>query len=162
MAKKTSSKLKSQKSAKAWRMLQAGDSYDLISEAVGHTMTAIKLFARKKFKDESEKLWAAEVKKDGKCEISGRDYDLHAHHLLEKSVWPHLSRDLMNGVSLNSDYHEFNVEISPHSTLTANMEFLEWLSRYRPEKFAWYIKHKDDRKYIDIDFEQEYWKLKEL
>ncbi len=164
MAKKKkskSSKLKSQKSRKAWQMLLAGDDYKTIGDAVGYTSTAIKQFARKKFRDESEKLWAAEIKKGGKCEISLRDYDLHAHHLLEKSVWPHLSRDLMNGLSLNADYHEFNVEISPHTNLVANVEFLAWLRQYRSDKYLWYMEHKDDRKYIDIDFEAEYWKLKE-
>ena len=160
MAKNKSSKLKSQKAAKAWRMLQAGENYTVIAEAVEHTATAVKLFAHKKFKDESEKLWAAEVKAEGSCAISNRDYGLHAHHILEKSVWPHLSRDLSNGICLNADYHTFNVTISPHATLASGEEFLNWLKEHRNGQWLWYEEHKHDRKYQDPDYEQAYWDLK--
>ena len=160
MAKKTSSKLKSHKAAKAWRMIQDGVSYNDIAEAVGHTATAVKLYARRKYKDESEKLWAAEIKGVGVCEISNRTYDLHAHHILEKSVWPHLSRDISNGICLNSDYHVMNVEISPHATLASGEEFLRWLKEMRPGQYEWYQEHKHDRKYQDPDYEQAYYELK--
>lgn len=156
MALKTSSKLKAQKSRKAWKMIRQGIDYKTIGVEVGHTATAIKLFARRKYKDESEKLWAAEIKKVGLCEISSRDYDLHAHHILEKSIWPHLSRDLSNGICLNSDFHIMNVEISPHATLASGEEFLRWLKENRPGQYEWYQEHKHDRKYQDPDYELAY------
>jgi len=160
MGKNKSSKLKSHKAAKAWKMIKAGECYKDIAEAVGHTTTAIKLYARRKFKDESEKLWAAEIKETGVCEISNRTYDLHAHHILEKSVWPHLSRDLSNGICLNAEYHEFNPEISPHATLASGEEFLRWLKENRPGQYAFYQEHKHDRKYQDPDYEAAYYELK--
>lgn len=160
MKKKTSSKLKSHKAGRAWKMAQEGICYKDIAEDVGHTVTAVKLYVRRKYKEESEELWAAEIKVTGVCEISNRTYDLHAHHILEKSVWPHLSRDLSNGICLNSDYHIMNVEISPHATLASGEEFLRWLEENRPGQYAWYQEHKHDRKYQDPDYEAEYYRLK--
>lgn len=160
MGKKTSSKLKANTSRKAWEMIREGIDYKTIGDEVGYTSTAIKLFARKKYKDESEKLWADEIKKVGVCEISSRDYGLNAHHLLEKSIWPHLSRDLSNGICLNSEYHLLNPEISPHRSLSSGEAFLEWLEENRPGQFAWYQEHKHDRKYQDPDYELAYNELK--
>ena len=160
MALKKSSKLKAQKSRKAWEMVRACIDYKTIGIEVGYTSTAIKLFAVRKYKDESEKLWAAEIKAVGVCEISSRDYNLNAHHLLEKSIWPHLSRDLSNGICLNAEYHLLNPEISPHRSLASGEAFLEWLEENRPGQFAWYQEHKHDRKYQDPDYEQAYIELR--
>ena len=152
MALKKSSKLKSHSSRKAWEMVRAGTDYKTIGIEVGYTATAIKLFAHKKYKDESEKLWAAEIKSVGGCEICLSDYDLNAHHLLPKSIWTNLDRDLSNGICLCADHHLLNVQISPHNNLVSAEEFLRWLEEYRPGQFTWYNEHKLDRKYIANDY----------
>jgi hypothetical protein len=160
MALKKSSKLKAQKSRKAWEMVRADIDYKTIGIEVGYTATAIKLFARKKYKDESEKLWAAEIKAIGHCEICLKDYELNAHHLLEKSIWTSLARDLSNGICLCEDHHLFNVQISAHACTTATAEFLNWLEEWRNGQFVWYEEHKTDRKYIGCDWELAYNELK--
>lgn len=161
MALKKSSKLKSQKSRKAWEMVRAGIDYKTIGIEVGYTATAIKLFARKKYKDESEKLWAAEIKAVGHCEICTSDYELNAHHLLPKSIWTSLDRDLSNGICLCADHHLLNVQISPHNNMVSAEEFMVWLKEYRPGQFLWYEEHKHDRKYIGNDYKLAYNELKE-
>jgi len=160
MALKKSSKLKSQKSRKAWEMVRAGIDYKTIGIEVGYTATAIKLFARKKYKDESEKLWAAEVKAVGCCEICQSTDELNAHHLLPKSIWTSLDRDLSNGICLCADHHLLNVQISPHSNLVSAEEFLVWLKEWRRGQWLWFNEHKHDRKYIANDYEIAYTELK--
>jgi hypothetical protein len=161
MALKKSSKLKSQKSRKAWEMVRAGIDYKTIGIEVGYTSTAIKLFAVRKYRDESETLWANEIKAVGHCEICLSTYDNQAHHLLEKSIWTNLSRDLSNGICLCGDHHLFNVQISAHACTTATREFFEWLEEWRNGQFVWYEEHKHDRKYIGCDYELAYNELKE-
>jgi hypothetical protein len=161
MALKKSSKLKSQKSRKAWEMVRAGTDYKTIGIEVGYTATAIKLFAVRKYKDESEKLWAAEIKAIGHCEICLKNIELNAHHLLPKSIWTNLDRDLSNGICLCTDHHTMNPQISPHNNIASGEEFLKWLEEYRPGQFAWYNEHKLDRKYIGNDYELAYNTLKE-
>jgi len=156
MALKKSSKLKSHSSRQAWEMVRAGIDYKTIGIEVGYTATAIKLFARNKYRAESEKLWAAEVKAVGHCEICLSTYDNQAHHLLPKSIWTNLDRDLSNGICLCGDHHLFNVQISAHACPTAAAEFLVWLKEWRPGQWAWHEEHKHDRKYIGNDYELAY------
>ena len=161
MAKlKTTSKLKSHDSRKAWQMIREGVDYKAIGIEVGHTSTAIKLFANKKYRDESETLWANQVKAVGCCEICHSTERLQAHHLLEKSVWTSLARDLSNGICLCEDHHLFNTQISAHGITTAVAEFLIWLEEWRNGQFVWYQEHKTDRKYIGCDWELAYNELK--
>ena len=164
MARKKSSKLKSHTSRRAWEMIRRGIDYKTIGEELGYTSTAIKLFARKKYKNESEKLWANEIKKVGECEIPDCHVtdNLEALHLLEKYVWTHLARDLTNGACLCSGHHKFNVEISPHTNLPAKEAFLNWLKVFRNGVWLWYEEHKDDKKYQELDYEQIYYELKEI
>lgn len=160
MALKTSSKLKSHKSRKAWEMILAGNDYKTIGIEVGYTSTAIKLFARKKYKDESEKLWAAEIKKVGCCEICFSKDELNAHHLLPKSIWTNLDRDISNGICLCADHHLLNVQISPHNNIISAQEFQKWLEELRNGQWLWFEEHKYDRKYVGNDYEQAYYELK--
>ena len=160
MALKKSSKLKSITSRKAWKMIRDGIDYKTIGIEVGYTSTAIKLFAHKKYKDESETLWANEIKAIGHCEICLKSYGLNAHHLLEKSVWTSLDRDLSNGICLCEDHHLLNPQISPHNNTVSTEEFLDWLKVYRNGQWLWYEEHKHDRKYIANDYELAYYELK--
>jgi hypothetical protein len=142
-------------------MVRAGIDYKTIGIEVGYTATAIKLFARKKYKDESEKLWAGEVKAVGHCEICESDYELNAHHLLPKSIWTNLDRDLSNGICLCADHHLLNTQISPHNNLVSAEEFMLWLKEWRNGQWVWVQEHKQDRKYIANDYELAYNELKE-
>ncbi len=160
MALKKSSKLKSQTSRKAWEMVRQGIDYTTIGKAVGYTSTAIKLFARRKYREESEKLWAAEIKAVGACEVCTSDYELNAHHILPKSIWTNLDRDLSNGICLCADHHLLNVQISPHNNPVSAEEFLLWLKEHRNGQWLWYEEHKLDRKYIANDYELAYNELK--
>jgi hypothetical protein len=159
--KKTSSKLKSNTSTKAWNMLLDGKSCKEIGNILGYTTAAIKAYAKRKFKANSMKLWADEIKEVGICEIPGckKTTDRQAHHLLDKDVWPHLSRDLTNGICLCSHHHRLNLDISPHTTLPAVQAFLQFIIWDRSGVFAWYEDHKHDEKYQPFDYEAAYHEL---
>lgn len=161
MAKSKSSKLKSHKAGRAWKMAQAGDNYKDIAEAVGHTVTAVKLYIVRKYKDESLVLWSNEIRAVGCCEIQGcnRTENLQAHHILKKSTWLHLSRDLSNGVCLCGGHHTMDDHLCPHGSLPAVEGFLRWLEHLRPGQYTWYKEHKEDERYQEIDYEVEYYRL---
>ena len=159
---KTSSKLKSATSAKAWAMLLNKVPCKVIGKELGYTTAAIRAYARRKFKQESMKLWSKEIKAVGMCEIPGcgKTTDLQAHHLLSKKTWPHLSRDLSNGICLCGGHHTFNEAISPHTNMPAMQVFIAWLERDRNGQFVWCEEHKHDRKHQPCDWEAAYWELK--
>jgi hypothetical protein len=159
MALNKSSKLKSQKSRKAWEMVRAGFNYKTIGVEVGYTQTAIRKFAYRKYKEESLIIWKSEIVSVGACEICTNEHDLHPHHILEESIWPHLSRDLSNGICLCDDHHFMNPQISPHKIATSVEEFIAWLERYRNGQWLWREDHKTDRKYIRCDYERAYHEL---
>jgi 5-methylcytosine-specific restriction endonuclease McrA len=51
----------------------------------------------------------AVLERDGhKCQISGRDYNLHIHHILPKaeSISPETALDVDNGMTLNEEVHD--------------------------------------------------------
>lgn len=160
--KKNTSKLKGGQATKAWRMVRDGQDYKTIGQVLGYTSTAIKAYAMRKYRQESTKLWADEIKMVGQCEIYGctRTDDLNAHHLLEKSHWTHLRYDLSNGVCLCSGHHTMDRDICPHGSLPAIEAFLEWLRTKRSGQYVWYMEHKLDHRYQDIDIEQIYNELK--
>ncbi len=158
--KKTSSKLRGGNAAKAWRMIQAGECYKDIADATGHLIQAIKLYARRKFKEEATKLWSEEIRAVGACEICNSTDNLNAHHLLEKSVWTHLRYDLSNGVCLCAGHHTMDRDCCPHGNLPAIEAFILWLFVNREGQSAWYTQHKHDQKYQDIDYEAAFWELK--
>ncbi len=159
--RKTSSKLKSTTSKRAWEMLLKGVDHKTIGTLLGYKKAAITGFAKRKFKENSMVLWANEIKEVGQCEILGCDKtdDLQAHHLLEKTVWTHLSRDLTNGICLCSNHHRFNLDISPHTTLPAVQAFLEFIKNERSGVWVWYEEHKNDAKYQNFDYEAAYHEL---
>lgn len=159
--KKTSSKLKSNTSTRAWAMLLEGRTCKEIGNILGYTTAAIKAYAKRKFKANSMKLWADEIKEVGACEIPGcnKTTDLQGHHLLDKDVWPHLSRDLTNGICLCSHHHRLNLEISPHTTLPAVLAFFGFIVHERAGVWSWYEERKLDQKYQPFDYEAAYHEL---
>ena len=158
--KKTSSQLKSQVAQKAWKMILTGSTIEEVSDAVGYVKAAIRRFSHRKYKEESRKLWSLEVRAFGECEICGNKHDNQAHHILEEDIWPHLSRDISNGICLCSGHHEFNTQISPHKCLTSGQEFIAWLEIWRNGQWLYREDHKTDRKYIQCDYETAYHELK--
>lgn len=161
---KTSSKLKSATSAKAWEMLLNRVSPKVIAKELGYTTAAIRGYAKQKFKAESMRLWSKQIKTVGMCEIPGcyRVENLQAHHLLSKKTWPHLSRDLSNGVSLCGKHHTFDEAISPHTNMPAMQVFVKWLEHDRNGQFVWYEEYKHDEKHQAFDYEAAYWELKAM
>jgi hypothetical protein len=159
--KRTSSKLKSNTSTKAWNMLLEGKTHKEIGNALGYITAAITAYAKRKFKAESLTLWSGEITKVGVCEIPGcgKTKKLQGHHLLEKTVWTHLSRDLTNGICLCSHHHKWSLDISPHGVLPAVLAFFNFIVAYRAGVYCWYEEQKHDEKYQDFDYEAAYHEL---
>ena len=163
MAKST--KLNRSQKIMIWRLTQKKLTAPEISDKVGAARTRVAQYMHKKFKEEADLLWAEKIREHGWCEVcetSGVEnkYNLQAHHLLKKSIRPHLRYDLMNGLCICADHHEFNIQISPHSGQVAIDNFTEWLEDYRGEQYEYFKKHKIDKAYQDFDYETEYWKLR--
>jgi hypothetical protein len=142
-------------------MLLEGRTCKEIGQILGYTTAAITAYAKRKFKAESMILWSAEIKKVGVCEIPGcfRTEKLQGHHLLEKTVWTHLSRDLTNGICLCSHHHKWSLDISPHGVLPAVLAFFKFIVAERVGVLVWYEEHKHDEKYQDFDYEAAYHEL---
>jgi len=52
------------------------------------------------------KVWMQNVKKrDKQCMICGRTKELHAHHILPNALLPHLSLEILNGITLCRFHH---------------------------------------------------------
>jgi hypothetical protein len=157
MAKITGSKLRGGLATKAWKMAREGKSYKEIGDAVNRTSSAVKLYVQRKYKDEANKLWSLEIRSVGHCEIAGcHNTDLNAHHILGKGAYPHLRFDLSNGVCLCSGHHTFDKDVCPHGTLPAVEGFIDWLITNRQGQYQFYQENKDDRRLVDMDYEQEY------
>lgn len=159
--KKRTNKLKGGQASKAWRLIQQEVSYKEIGDSLGFTSTAIKTYACKKFKQEATKLWGQEIMAVGKCEICPSTTDLNPHHILSKSVWPHLRFDLSNGICLCANHHMMDRDCCPHGSMPAVEAFIEWLAINREGQYIWYNEHKYDQKYQLVNYEQAYWELKE-
>lgn len=151
MKRKTSSKLKSTKAKKAWDMALEGANCQVIGLACGYTTAAITQYLKRRFKNESFDLWAKQIKAVGACEICGATENNQGHHLLCADTWPHLSRDLSNGVCLCAKCHKFNVENSPHTNLPAMKAFYDWVKINRSGQFIWYDFHKTDAKFKSMN-----------
>jgi len=158
---KSSLKPRGRDSANVWRRLQKKTCYRDISDELGFTMTAIKNFAKVKFKDEATKLWAKEIRKTGSCEICGATVGLNAHHLLAKSVWPQYRCDLSNGICLCSSHHTFDNTISAHGCMVAVDRFIQWFKENRPGQYEWYAETKEDKRRVDVDWEWLYFEMKD-
>jgi len=154
MAKK-SSKLSSGEKGKITRWFHAGMSISDISAKTGVTPATIKLRIAKTIRDDTQELWSLIIRQKGRCEISGYTGNLQAHHLLEKSAFPHLRYDLNNGICLTDSIHEFDKYISPHSNSAAREAFRLWLQEHKPEQYAWWDKNRNNKftaeKAIDND-----------
>ena len=164
MAKST--KLNRSQKIMIWRLTQKKLTVPEISDKVGAARTRVAQYMHKKFKEEADKLWAEKIREHGRCEVCEtfgveNKYNLQAHHLLKKSIRPHLRYDVMNGLCVCGDHHTFNILLCPHGGIVAVGNFIEWLRKYWPSKYTYYVEHKNDKAYQDFDYETEYWKLRE-
>lgn len=151
--------IKGSTAGKVWRMALEGIDYKTIGDAVGFQTQAVKAYMDKRVMDEATKLWAKEIKAVGKCEICGKTDNLNAHHLLEKSTWPHLRYDLSNGICLCSDHHQFNPTLSPHANTVSSHNFLQWLQENRKGQYVYFLEHKDDKTFHRISAEEAFREL---
>ena len=117
-------------------ILAAGDDFPRI------TATRVNEVVRKHLFDQADRLWSDAVKLVGKCEISGRTWNLEAHHLINRNNlrcrW-----DLDNGICLNNDLHS-----QAHADEGA---FLYWLRSHKPEQWEWWGSHGSITKQVDND-----------
>lgn len=64
----------------------------------------------------------------GKCQISGRDYEIDVHHIELKSENPSKALDIDNGMTLNREVHR-----KIHSYMRSGMSFIDCCSKLKEE-----------------------------
>jgi len=131
-----------------------------MSEEIGATCTLINLFLNGKYKKEADLLWAEEIKKVGRCEMTGdSNCQLNAHHIISRTRLK-FRYDLSNGVCLSAYSHSFDPVCCPHGGLDAVKRFEGWLKESRPGQYQWFMENKDDMGMSGKSYEQCYWELK--
>lgn len=82
------------------------------------------------------------------CARKGKDCfgGIQNHHILPKSVYAKYRHDLENRIRLCEGHHS-RAEDNPD-------EFYEWLKRARPKEYQWYLEHKDDKREVELDYEE--------
>jgi len=121
----------------------------------------------KNFESASLTLWAKIVKRVGACEICGCSWlPLHAHHLIPKGsgVFLKYSRDPNNGICLCEKCHK---KAHPgwsrfRNSGLAVVELHEKIKEKCPKKYRWMKLHKEDKRFVKLDYETIYYKLKSL
>ncbi len=161
MAKKT--KLSRGAKTIAWRMAKEKATVDEISDKIDVVCSMIWPYLIQRFRDVAIDLWAKSIKEEanGLCEICGKP-GTEAHHLITKGSHSQLALEKMNGLYVCGNHHMFDREIAGHGSTHVCENLIEWLEENKFLQWNWYIEHKHDKAYQDIDFEVEYWKLKEL
>ena len=164
MAKRTRKKdIRGGIAVKAWKMAIKGYDYGTISKEIGFTSTSVNLYLKARFKKEASEIWSEIIRSVGVCEVCGKTcIKLNAHHILEKSKWTHLRFDLNNGVCLCEDHHTMNPILSPHNNVVSSDNFLTWMRKNKNKKYQYYLDHKDDQLFQEIDYETEYYRLKDV
>jgi len=124
----------------------------VIEECPKITLERIRTIIRKHLKDLCDKLWsdAVKIRDGGKCVISGKRDNLNSHHLIGRSNY-RFRWDIMNGVTLSPDHHTLGRKISAHGSTDVTDRFAEWMKKYKPKRWAWFQKHRDDKQQIKVD-----------
>lgn len=149
-----------------WKIAKARKTYsiDYISGETDTTITTVRAYLRKRFKEEADKLWSLQIKEEagGVCRIAGCfKENCESHHLISKGSHPHLRYKKQNGLCVCNNHHYFDPIISGHFSTSSALNLVDMLQTIDPEKWRWLQEHKRDKAYVQIDFEQEYWKLAE-
>lgn len=149
----------------SWKMARRKNTIDEISDATNTTISTLRPFLRKKFKEEATKLWAVRIKeKAGNiCELPccGK-VNCEAHHIISKGSHPQFRYEEKNGMCLCNDHHYFNPIVSGHFSTSSAFNLIALLKTVNHEKWAWFMEHRAAKAYQQIDFEEEYWKLADL
>ena len=155
----------------SWKMARQRKTIDEISDETNITISTLRPYLKKKFKEEATKLWAARVKNNANniCEIPNcGKTNCEAHHLISKGSHPHLRYVLENGICVCNNHHYFDPIVSGHFSTSSAVNLIEVLfvldkdRCFDTDRYIWFHCHKDDKAYQQIDFEEEYWKLAEL
>lgn len=148
----------------SWRSAKSDKHYpiDCISDETDTTITTVRAYLRKRFKEEATKLWSVQVKEDagGVCEIPGcGQINCEAHHLISKGSHLHLRYEKKNGMCLCNNHHYFDPMVSGHFSTASAVNLIDVLRTICSTRWEWFQEHKRDKAYQQIDFEEEYWKL---
>ena len=116
------------------KLFKSGKTVDAIMLAVADdfpriTASRVNEVVRKHLFEQADELWSIAVKIGGRCEISGKTYNLEAHHLIKRDNLQY-RWDLRNGICLNSQFH-----FIAH---TEDLTFLELLRINKPIQYGWF------------------------
>jgi hypothetical protein len=139
-------------------------SNDNMGRQVSTPVAPIKKCRITNFIKASLDLWAKIVKLIGKCELCGCYWQtLHAHHMIPKSgLGIKYSRDPKNGICLCESCHK---KAHPGWSRFRNSglaihELHERIKEKCPQKYQWMMTHKDDKRFVELDYEKIYHELK--
>ena len=121
------------------KLFKSGKTVDAIMLAVADdfpriTASRVNEVVRQHLFEQADELWSIAVKIGGRCEISGKTYNLEAHHLIKRDNLAY-RWDLMNGVCLNSFHHK-DAHVDEET-------FFLWLKECKPVRWGWYGIYKD-------------------
>jgi len=110
-------------------------------------------------KNYCDQVWAASVKKgfNDKCIVCSRTSYLNAHHLISRKVLKY-RWELLNGVALCPDHHNFSVVISAHTAPWALEEFLQ---ANHKTIYNWFVLHRNDVTSDKFNYVDKYFQLEE-
>lgn len=150
MIKKRSKLTVGQKS-KLWKHWRSDHSIPNSCEAAGCTNSLGRAYLKKRIKKECDRLWSLIVRRGRRCLVCGQERT-DAHHLIGRGNirfrW-----DLKNGVALCPRHHKWDQCVSPHTTLGAAVNFMEFLS---DEQREWFMENKDDKTRVLVDMDKLY------
>ena len=140
-------------STRGWivKLYKSGANIDEIHAKVREkapkiTKVSINAAIRRHLVNLADELWstAVKVKFGWKCAISNKTDNLESHHLIGRGNKTH-RWSIENGICLNSYYHTLSSEIAAHGATDVTEQFREWMIRTRPEQWAWFEEHKNDK-----------------
>jgi hypothetical protein len=126
----------------------------------------------KNWKKKADDTWSLILRlRYQQCEICGRRGKmtksgyciggLNAHHLIGRGTLL-FRHDLRNGLCLCIYCHKWNPAHSPHCGMVEAIRgYMEWMEDNKPEQWAWYEKHKHERRTPKLTYEESYHVLKE-
>lgn len=154
----------------SWKLSRQRKTIDEISDATNTVPSTLWPYLNKKFKDEADILWGKRIAEDAyerqgndTCEIPACwSTGAESHHMISKASHIHLRYNRKNGMRLCANHHHFDPIISAEFSVSSAFNLTEVLKEIDPVRWKWFMEHKDDKAYQQIDFEAEFWKLADL
>ncbi len=151
----------------SWKMARLRKTIDEISDKTDTVPSTLWPYLNTKFKDEAIILWGKRIAEDAyerqgndTCEIPDCwSAGVESHHMISKASHPHLRYKRKNGMRLCANHHHFDPIISAEFSVSSAFNLAEALKEIDPVRWKWFMKHKKDKAYQEIDNEAEYWKL---